>query len=239
MNENLIKNRIWELDFARGVAVIWMIFNHLGEYLGEFAGREVNWIPILYFFKQYGGTAFIIISGLCVAFSKSSVKRGLVVFGCSIFVTAFSFLVRYLTGFEDQIIWWGILHMIGFAMIVYPLIKKLPRAVMLILALIIIVGGYYLNNNVFLDENYLVALGIKAYSYGSPDWWPILPNLGWFMLGVWLKPILYKGKRSLFPWISSSTPVINVICWCGRWSLPIYLIHRWILFFITYYLLRV
>jgi len=238
VNSKLIQNRIWELDFVKGVAVICMIIVHIFEYLGTFAGKNIVWLPFFYFVKQYGAAVFILVSGICIAFSKSSLKRGLVVWVAALFVTAFSYLVVILTNNPNQLILWGILHLIGFCMIIYPLLKKIPRPLLLILAILVLVLGYYIRLNVRVTQTYLFPIGLKCVDFHTPDWEPILPGLGWFMLGIWLKPILYKEKRSLFPWISEMTKGINAICFCGRWSLVIYLVHRVILFFITYYLIN-
>jgi len=238
VKDNLIKNRIWELDFARGVAVICMVIVHVFEFLGRYSGMDIEWLPFFRFVKQYGGAVFILISGICIAFSKSSLKRGLIVFGGGVFVTLFSMYTAKVTGNKEDVIWWGILHLIGFCMIIYPLLKKIPRPIQLILALVILAAGYYLRLKVRIENPYLFPLGLRTRALATMDWVPILPNLGWYMLGIWLKPILYKEKRSLFPWISEQVKGIDVICFCGRWSLVIYLVHRVILFFVTYYLIR-
>jgi uncharacterized membrane protein len=54
----------------------------------------------------------------------------------------------------------------------------------------------------------------------------LFPNLGFFLLGAVLGRTAYRKKVSLMPKISEKNPLVRVLCFCGRQSLWIYLLHQ-------------
>ena len=221
-----IDNRIWELDAIRGIAIILVLAFHVPYFLETFAHAEVPMSPFLTFVRQYGGAFFIFLSGICVAFSRDSYKRGVIVFICGLVLTVATGAL-YELGYETQevLMQWNILEMIGLSMILYQYYRKWPNGAIIIIGMVIIVLGYYITENVRVTNPNLYLLGFKTRDFISFEWRPVLPNLGWFMLGSGLKPYIYKERKSLIPQITERTPIINVFCALGRWSLPIYMIH--------------
>ncbi len=72
------KNRIWEIDMARGILVILMIILHILFNLEYFYNIPVNYsYGIINVLRNICATFFIIISGISTFFSRSSIKRGL------------------------------------------------------------------------------------------------------------------------------------------------------------------
>ena len=226
------QNRIWELDFVRGVAIFAMCIIHVFALLPIAGGVEVQWNPFLLFVRRYGGVIFVMISGICVNFSKKPVKRGLIVFFCGMLLTGTTYFL-YSFGFETGkiLIWWGTLHFLGFAMIVSPLLKKIPSWLMPFLAAFIIVLGYVLRGSNVTGSPLLLPLGVRFEGFVTFDWWPILPNIGWFMLGMWLGRLLYPERKSRINIVSEKTPGINLFCFIGRNSLIIYMVHFPIIYF--------
>ena len=57
-------------------------------------------------------------------------------------------------------------------------------------------------------------------------YFPLFPNLGFFLLGSLLGKRLYKNKVTLFPKVNENFFLIRFLTFCGRYSLFIYLLHQ-------------
>ncbi len=233
-----MKKRVWELDFIRGGAILIMIAIHLAVDLMLAGKIEYIESSFFWFVKLYGGIIFVLISGICAEFSKNNLKRGLVVFGCGMLLTIVT-AALYKLGIcpQDILIQWGVLHLIGFSMMIYPLYKKLPKPAALILALAILAAGYYLRAEVWTTNPYLLPLGIEPVGFKTRDWYPILPNTGWFMLGSLLGRTLYREKLSLFPDGPQENAIVSFLSRVGRNSLRIYLISQPLTYIAANYLM--
>ena len=73
---------------------------------------------------------------------------------------------------------------------------------------------------------YLIPLGFCPTWFQSSDYFPLFPNLGYFLLGAVLGRALYAEKKSLLP---RENPPAKALQWMGRKSLLIYLLHQPIL----------
>ncbi|MCH5164265.1 MAG: DUF1624 domain-containing protein [Clostridiales bacterium] len=137
------KHRFWELDFLRGICVLLMVFDHfmstigfvmpaVGSSMGKniWAGAE-TFVTDVYW---YGGLRtyahvivvciFFLLCGISCTFSRSNYKRGFMcfLFGCGVtFVTVVTDLIADL-GIS---IYFGVLHMLGIAMLLYGLFDTL------------------------------------------------------------------------------------------------------------------
>ena len=71
-----MKKRIWELDFARGAALLGMMIIHLIYDLVDLFGI-LNWqLPQWYLvFKNNFGAVFLVISGISVTLGSRCVRR--------------------------------------------------------------------------------------------------------------------------------------------------------------------
>lgn len=203
-----------------------MCIVHFYVFLQDVGGQNIYWNPFFKFVNQYGGAFFVLLSGVCVAFSRSSLKRGLIVFACGLFLTAATFFL-YFTGMEDEhvLIQWGVLHLLGFCMMVYPVFKRLPSCVRLVLGIGIIVLGYGIVSDTRVGVSWLFPLGLRPAYFPAWDYFPVFPHLGWFLTGTWLRDVLYKEKKSLFPRVDASCLPIRLFAAAGRNSLYIYLLH--------------
>ena len=238
MKKQDLNNRIWELDFIRGIAIICVLLVHIPVFNIKFAGADISLSPFISFVIKYGGAFFILLSGFCISFSKDSFKRGIAVIIGGFILTIASGTV-YELGYETEevLMQWNILEMIGLCMLLYPYMKKLPNVVTLVWGVIIIIAGYYITEHVTVTNPNLYALGFKTANFVAFEWRPILPNLGWFMLGVGLRPFIYKERKSLIPQITEATPVVNVFCAIGRNTLIIYIVHMLVYYVIFRFLI--
>lgn len=219
-----MKQRIWELDAFRGAALIGMVIIHLIYDLVDLFGVIPWQQPVGYLlFKNNYGLLFLVISGISVTLGSRCVKRGFQVFCCGFICTAVT-LGMYLFGFTDRgiIIYFGVLHCLGVCMMLWPVFRRLPSAVLVVLGILLVAVGLYLRTVAF-SFPWLMPLGFAHYGFVSSDYFPLMPNLGYFLLGAALGRKLYAEKKSLFPTEKERLPFL---CWCGRNSLMIYLIHQ-------------
>ena len=72
----------------------------------------------------------------------------------------------------------------------------------------------------------LIPLGFMYPGFSSSDYFPLLPNLGFFLLGAVLGLTLYRNQQTLLPKVHEKNLVIRFFSLCGRLSLPIYLLHQ-------------
>ena len=70
------------------------------------------------------------------------------------------------------------------------------------------------------------APGLFPYGFSSADYFPLIFNLGFFLIGAALGKTLYKNKTTLFPKVDPQALPVRILCKCGSWSLWIYLLHQ-------------
>ena len=222
-----MKQRIWELDAFRGFCVLGMVIVHFIFDLTVLY-RMIDWeAPALFSFVQnWGGVLFLLISGACATLGSRSFHRGLIVYGCGLLCTAVT-AGMYVLGFADEsiMIRFGVLHCLGLCMILWSLLKKLPTRVLALLGAVIAITGLLIRGTV-VEVTWLYPLGLTSPNFFSSDYFPLLPHLGFFLLGSVLGRTLYRNKQSLLPGMNQKSSVLRFLCFCGRQSLPIYLLHQ-------------
>ena len=220
------KSRIWELDALRGVCILCVIVVHFLFDLSFFGGLDLT-LPAWYvFLQEYGGAIFVVLSGVCVTLGSKSVRRGLIVFACGMLITAVTYgMYRLGMSGADVVVKFGVLHLLGVCMLVYPAFKKLPPAALAVLGLLIAVTGYAIRG-VIVPQHWLFPLGLTYEGFTSSDYFPLFPQLGYFLIGAAIGKTAYREKKTLLPGSFQKTPVARFFCWCGRQSLFIYLLHQ-------------
>lgn len=220
------RGRIWEIDAIRGLLILCVIASHT-LYYASFILRRFTLPPLIEFVMQYGGLLFVVLSGLSATLGRRSFRRGLLVFAGGMVLTLGSLAAVHLGWLtEDMVIRFGVLHLLGFAMMIYPLLKKLPSPVLLGFGLAVLALGYWFQFKPVLTESrYLFALGLRYPGFSSGDYFPIAPHLGWFSLGIVLGRSLYAEKKTRLPQVNPETPILRFLRWCGRNSLYIFILH--------------
>lgn len=223
------KERIWELDALRGLCILGMIVIHFFFDLTAFGGMEFSLPAWFVFVRKYGHVLFILISGICVTFSSSCVKRGVIVFACGLLVSYVTLYMDAVVGVRDIRIWFGILHLLGVCMLLYPLFRRLPHWALALCGLVFLALGFYLQG-IRINLNYLFPLGLRGQDFftGS-DYFPLFPGLGWFLLGAAIGKSAYRSRKSLLPRVKADAAPIRALRFCGRHSLELYLFHQPIL----------
>ena len=220
------RERIWELDALRGFCILCVIFIHFMFDLGFFFGKELHFPPLYTFIQQYGGAIFVVLSGCCATLGSRSFRRGVLVFGCGMLITLVTFgMYRMGMAASDVVVKFGVLHLLGVCMMLYPLLKKLPTTALSVLAAAIVAIGYAIQGMRF-SVHWLFPLGFVYPGFTSSDFFPLLPQLGWFLLGIVIGRTLYHEKRTLLPGTAQDFFLFRFFQWCGRQSLWIYLLHQ-------------
>lgn len=221
-----MKQRIWEIDALRGIMIIGVLFVHLFFDLDYYLGIDVIKNPALQYCADHCGILFVILSGLSVTLGKRSVRRGLQVLGFGMVITAVT-LGMYLLKMGDRfvVIPFGVLHLLGTCMLLWPLFKKLPTWALGLLGAGALALGWWFDT-LTVSASWLFPLGLRQASFTSGDYFPIFPHLGWFLLGAVLGKLLYKEKQSRLRLKCADGRIMGFLRWCGTHSIWIYLIHQ-------------
>lgn len=229
-----MNKRIWELDALRGIAVLLMVVLHTLYDLTElFAIEEINH-PAYDFLMNWTGLPFLVISGICVTLGRRTVKRGITVFLCGMACTVVTFVMEQLglvgRGFT---IWFGVLHCLGVCMLLWPLLRRLHPAILGSIGVALVVIGFAIKT-IYVPFPWLTAFGLTERSFASSDFFPLMPNLGYFLLGAVLGKTLYRNKQSLFPKVNEKFPILVLLRQIGAHALPVYLAHQPVIYAIIW-----
>jgi uncharacterized membrane protein len=230
--------RIWEIDFLRGLAIILMVGYHLLFDLGEFRGikrflgfstdlSSVAWSAAQYFFAGL----FVVLSGTSSTLSRSNLRRGLKLLAVSIAVTLATYIFD-----PASAVYFGILQCLAFAMLIYSVAfeKAGPIACAAWGALVLGLGAVLpvLKRALAVRFDWLLPFGIHSPSFSSFDYFPLIPWLGVFLAGAALGKSVYAAKRSLIPGRLPRT----FVNFAGRYSLLIYIVHQPVIMGVLYVL---
>lgn len=205
--------RIFEIDVLKLVAIALMVIFHLIYDLNEFFGLNVTYESgFWYFLGRMAAIMFIILSGINSGFSKDIFKKGIVTLGFGLIVSIITFIT-----FENQFVRFGILHFLGICMMLYPILKKLNKWVLLIFAIIILFGVntpiYNIGIFNFFDN---------FFGKASVDYYPLFPYISLYIIGIILYKIFYYKKISILNMYTKNKIIISA----SKNSLLIYLLHQ-------------
>lgn len=245
------KRRICLLDELRGLAVIAMVLYHI-LYSMTFLFHIECAYPIMlavYPYEPFIAITFITICGICCTFSHNNLKRGLLVFAISAVITLVTAIFT-----PSQTIWFGVLHFLGIAILIYALAEKtdifnkIPANAGLFVSLILYIicynipKGYIGFITLFKIElpqelysfYWLSFLGFPSDDFSSGDYFPIIPNMFLFFFGVFSGKIIDNKKLPEFMYKKFCPPLDFI----GKHALIIYVVHQpliiGVLFVISY-----
>lgn len=225
----LTRQRIGELDLLRGLAIFLMILFHTVVDLRDFFQwdldyRSGGW----YLVGRASAILFMLLSGISSGFSRSNPRRGLQVLAAGMLVIAGTYWFS-----PEDYVRFGILQFLGCAMLLQPLAGKLPVPARLLLAALFLALGPLITE-VRSPSAWGLPLGIMPDGFRSMDYYPLVPWYGVFLAGSAAGERLYPLRRS---YLKSPLPS-NPLCWMGRHSLLIYLLHQPLLLALLHGLLR-
>lgn len=220
--------RIWELDFLRGVSIVLVVGYHLLFDLGEFVGLKSflgfstdlsspAWVAAQGFFAGL----FVIMSGTSSTLTRSNVRRGLKLLALALAVTAVTYVFD-----PASTIWFGVLHLLAASILVYAaaFVRVGAAACAAWGAVVLGLGAVMpaIKKGLAVGFDWLLPLGLHSPGFSSFDYFPLVPWLGIFLLGAALGKSVYAPRRSLLPWNPPQT-FFNA---AGRHSLIIYIAHQ-------------
>lgn len=212
-------NRIWELDAARGFCILGMVAVHLVYDLTELYPVLTLTHPAFFLLlKNWGGIAFFLISGICVTLGRRHLRRGATVLGCAFLVSAVTALAGAMP------IRFGTLRCLGSCMLLWSMFRRCSAPALACFGTAISVLGLIFDK-ITVSADFLYPLGLTAPGFESADFFPLLPYLGYFLLGAALGRKLYRDRCSRVPRFLPD-PLTRFLCACGRHSLWIYLLHQ-------------
>ena len=226
-----VQERVWEVDFLRGVAVLMMLVSNFVFDLTVFADFQISNSLFWPWLARSTAALFLLVVGISlrlscekpaarqVGFSKV-LSRGSKIFGLGLFVS----LVTWRAVGENLVVF-GILHLIGFGvMLAYPFLSH--KYLSLVTGIFVIVGGWGIQK-VVVSWPWLVWLGLQYQGFSSVDYTPLFPWFGFILLGIFLGGSFFPAGKRLFqpPEVEDVLPV-RTTRWLGCHSLWIYFIHQ-------------
>ena len=229
--------RFWEIDLARTVAILGMLFFHTREVLYYF---DLCTNPLHYgawhWIRLVNAGLFIFPAAVALTISHSRGKRmpefllrglkiklpgfmlrGLEIFGLGMVITLLSLLVA-----PDQYVRFGILHFFGIAFILAPFFLRFRYINLILGAALMAIGIYLLEQNVLVDFPWLLWLGLRPHHFHTLDYFPLLPWFGLFLVGMFFGKILYPQGNRRFNIRELNDPVTSALTLPGRHPLVIY-----------------
>jgi len=224
--------RFFEIDFLRGIAILMMVWFHFLWNLNFFGFIKISLYEGFWgLFQIVTASTFLFLVGVSLSisyhrtplgFGKRFFSRGIKIFLWGILITIFSLIF-----FPSSPIFFGILHLIGFSVIVLiPLVKK--NYLNLFIGALIIFSTLFFNFS-SLEIKSFAWLGISK-SAPALDFFPVLPWIGVVLLGLFFGNNFYSKHKSLFEIKKPQNRIVDLLVFFGKNSLFIYFIHQLILF---------
>ena len=237
------KVRYYLLDLIRGICILLVVGYHILFDLSEvFGGQYV-------FFRSTAMTNFrhcfvgclVILAGISCSFTRSNLKRGLKTLFWGMVITGVTSFIM-----PSQQITFGILHFFGTAMLLYGLLEKpigkIPTVPGLVVSVFLLITTWNLYGGIWgipglftlplpeMGHHFpLFVLGFRT-GHGSSDYYPLMPWLFLFFVGVFLGRYFKAGT---VPKIFQKNPV-PLLTKIGQHTLWIYLIHQPVVYGILY-----
>ena len=231
--------RLHALDALRGACLISMAAFHGMWNLVYLFGVEAPWYKGTagFLWQQSICWTFLLLAGFCWRMSRSHLKRGLLVFGGGILVSAVTHIFM-----PEEAITFGILTCTGSCVLLMILLDRvfcrIPPVAGMIGSFAAFVLTYGCDNGtaIFGQVNlpgtwyrnlFTTWLGFPMGGFVSADYFPLIPWLLLFVTGYFLYGILHSRGLDEKLFARGKIPVLN---WLGRHSLLVYLLHQPILY---------
>lgn len=233
-------NRIWEIDFLRGLAIILMIIFHLIVDLKDFYGYDVDYLSGGWYMEgKLSAILFILLCGASSTLGKNSTRHGTRVFLWAMVLTCVTYFYN-----PQYYILFGILHFLGISLLTANFMKQFSLIPLAVISASSIGIGLLLAQS-FTNVPYWFPLGLVNNTFTSLDFYPLFPWYGVFIFGMLLGKIRYGNRKRLSPcqaslspskFLASPKPVLSIdrILQLGQHSLVVYLVHQPILLALLY-----
>lgn len=240
MKTKNLSDRYNMIDVIRALSIISMVIYHLcyDIFIVYEIDPAFDQYPLVVLWERSICFSFIIVSGISLNFSRHPYRRGLIVNLCGLVITAITLIFL-----PSQQIWFGILNLIGCAMLITGALRKLfdhlHPAVGMTLSMLLFALTYNVPFGTlgFFSIPFaelppalyscpcLAFLSFPAEGFYSADYFPLIPWLFLFIFGYFLwRYIALRGRDGFFRF---NIPVLSFI---GRHSLIIYMAHQLVLY---------
>lgn len=219
-----MQKRFEELDLLRGLAIVGMVVYHLLFILNffgvygvdlDFSSMQIFANLVRFDFLALVGAGMVIsyyrVLGKGLGKSKAIFqqwKRGAMVVGCALVITGATYFY-----IPEAFVRFGILHLIAVSIIFWSFFVEWKWLV-LVLSLVSFWLGNWVNFPVLGDVQ-------------TVDYFPLFPWIGIVGIGVFLGHIFYPRGVQRFEWkfLEGNGYAKRAVCFLGRHSLAIYMIH--------------
>ena len=239
----LTRRRIHFLDEVRGLDILLMVIYHVFYMAGWVF--NLSWGRTLFFFFRpvapFFAGIFVFLCGISCHLSHNNWKRGGMLALIAIGISLVMWLADFLNLLPGQMIWFGILHFLATAILLFalfrPLLSKIPPlAGLLVCAFLFLITWnlpFHQGSTIGIPGVWewkipdsliampaLYPLGI-GYGVGA-DYFPLFPWIFCFLcgsfIGVW-------AEQDRFPqWMYRRR--VPFFSFLGKMTLPIYVVHQ-------------
>lgn len=186
---------------------------------------------------------FFFVSGICTTFSRSNLKRGLKLAAVALLLTLVTYLLETQGGMTGMTILFGVLHCLACCILIYAGVSALIRLAAkdkerwVRVGVFAAIGAgiliyYYTTfpsivaigpDTSIVSESWFTSILVytRSFWYKTADYFPLVPFLGYFSLGVAVGALVYPQKKSLLPKLDG--PWFYPFTLPGRYSLIVYL----------------
>jgi len=226
-------SRYFELDAARGIALILMIIYHILFCLYFFGTGLVPWFdpftisgaPIAFLFVVIAGVSLVLSTGR----EQSPVRSAKKLFFRGLYLLCFAAVVTLVTWlvYPAETVVFGILHLLGVATILsIPfVVMKVKPYVPLAFGIICIALSPLVS--MLRGPAFLIPFGITYNGFATLDYEPLILWFGVVLLGVALGSVIYKDgvRQGILTRLGEMPRFFAPLCFIGRHTLIIYLVH--------------
>lgn len=239
----LTRRRIHFLDEVRGLDILLMVIYHVFYMAGWVF--NLSWGRTLFLFFRpvapFFAGVFVFLCGISCHLSHNNWKRGGILALIAIGISLVMWLADFLNLLPGQMIWFGILHFLATAILLFALLRPLlskipPLAGLLVCAFLFLITWnlpFHQGSTIGIPGVWewkipdsliampaLYPLGI-GYGVGA-DYFPLFPWIFCFLcgsfIGVW-------AEQDRFPqWMYRRR--VPFFSFLGKMTLPIYVVHQ-------------
>ncbi|HJJ31066.1 MAG TPA: heparan-alpha-glucosaminide N-acetyltransferase [Methanocorpusculum sp.] len=235
--------RYWEIDAARGAAIIGMIFFHFAAALVMFhLVEETDRFLAVFNTYVFGTAVFVILAGISMVlrhermrfkgktdkeYYKTLVFRALLLFAIGMGITLVTWIFSLIVSDGQNFIKFGFLHMLGISMLIAIPLLRFRKWNILFGAILMAIGILLIPQ--ITSPEWLFPLGIHSAEFllYTPDYFPILPWAGVLLLGVGFGNVFYPNGIRGFKLTYKPKKFIRFLAKTGNGmvTLIIYLVH--------------
>ncbi len=222
---------IW-LDVLKGIAIVMVVAYHLLFDLDQFVGLPIDttawyWavlaLPVLVIFVGGAGISLVFsyAQNPYRVFLQKTIKNTAYLLICAGAVTITTWYL-----FPDDVILFGVLHLIAVSRLLGMLFVGAPVVALLMGGLIFFATPVI--SNIPVATRLFVWLGCAPDNFSSLDYFPLFPWFGIFCIGMLFGHLLlrYGRRQEKSRDKKSRGPVTRACAFLGRHTLVIYLFHQ-------------